>query len=182
MAASEPSLGWRTRHCRSRDASRHCLRVLDNRAAQSRGAGGFFRTLPRRLSTARAYRASQDHRSLSLSMSPYRLSACGPALRSRQAKLARSVGESPTQVMLSRQPGSECCVSRRRRRPRSVHSGCVGCVIEPRNGSSQERRPCSRSHVRICAGGGEKSPSLPRPSWAVHQVAAILGTPDVLPT
>ena len=54
--------------------------------------------------------------------------------RRRQAKLARSVGESPTQVMPSRQPGSECCVSRRRRRPRSVHSGCVGCVIEPRNG------------------------------------------------
>jgi hypothetical protein len=57
-----------------------------------------------------------------------------PSLRRRQAKLARSVGESPTQVMPSRQPGSECCVSRRRRRPRSVHSGCVGCVIEPRNG------------------------------------------------
>ena len=62
------------------------------------------------------------------------ISATGPSLRRRQAKLARSVGESPTQVMLSRQPGSECCVSRRRRRPRSVHSGCVGCVIEPRNG------------------------------------------------
>jgi hypothetical protein len=25
-------------------------------------------------------------------------------------------------------------MSRRQRRPRSVHSGCVGCVIEPRNG------------------------------------------------
>ncbi len=62
------------------------------------------------------------------------MSGCGPTLRRRQAKLARSVGESPTQVMPSRQPGSECCVSRRRRRPRSVHSGCVGCVIEPRNG------------------------------------------------
>jgi hypothetical protein len=62
------------------------------------------------------------------------ISESGPTLRRRQAKLARSVGESPTQVMLSRQPGSECCVSRRRRRPRSVHSGCVGCVIEPRNG------------------------------------------------
>src|SRR5215813_13646699 len=62
------------------------------------------------------------------------MSAIGPPLRRRQAKLARSVGESPTQVMPSRQPGSECCVSRRRRRPRSVHSGCVGCVIEPRNG------------------------------------------------
>src|SRR5215831_14955375 len=61
------------------------------------------------------------------------MTACGPTLRRRQAKLARSVGESPTQVMHSRQPGSECCVSRRRRRPRSVHSGCVGCVIEPRN-------------------------------------------------
>src|SRR5262245_42000844 len=62
------------------------------------------------------------------------MSESGPTLRRRQAKLARSVGESPTQVMLSRQPGSECCVSRRRRRPRSVHSGCVGCLIEPRNG------------------------------------------------
>ena len=62
-----------------------------------------------------------------------RMSVRGPTLRRRQAKLARSVGESPTQVMLSRQPGSECCVSRRRRRPRSVHSCCMGCVIEPRN-------------------------------------------------
>jgi hypothetical protein len=51
----------------------------------------------------------------------------------RQAKLARSVGESPTQVKPSRRPGSACCVSRRQRRPRSVHSGCVGCVIESRN-------------------------------------------------
>jgi len=40
------------------------------------------------------------------------MTACGPTLRRRQAKLARSVGESPTQVMPSRQPGSECCVSR----------------------------------------------------------------------
>jgi hypothetical protein len=71
----------------------------------------------------------------------------GPPLRRRQAKLARSVGESPTQVRPSRRPGSECCVSRRRRRPRSVHSGCVGCVIEPRNGSSQERRPCRGSNA-----------------------------------
>jgi hypothetical protein len=48
-------------------------------------------------------------------------------------KLARSVGASPTQARPSRPPGSECCVSRRRRRPRSVHSCCMGCVIEPRN-------------------------------------------------
>src|SRR5258708_31601105 len=52
------------------------------------------------------------------------MTAPGPPVRRRQAKLARSVGESPTQVMPSRQPGSECC----------VRSGCVGCVIEPRNG------------------------------------------------
>ena len=87
-------------------------------------------------------------------------SPCGPTLRRRQAKLARSVGESPTQVMPSRQPGSECCVSRRRRRPRSVHSGCVGCVIEPRNGyvagaetvQSVERnmdRAAKRGHARL---------------------------------
>src|SRR5215470_797946 len=31
-------------------------------------------------------------------------------------------------------PRSYPTVSRRRRRPRSGHSGCVGCVIEPRNG------------------------------------------------
>src|SRR6266481_4402361 len=62
--------------------------------------------------------------------------------------------------MPSRQPGSECCVSRRRRRPRSVHSGCVGCVIEPRNGyvagaetvQSVERnmdRAAKRGHARL---------------------------------
>jgi hypothetical protein len=60
--------------------------------------------------------------------------SCQPTWRKAPSKLARSVGGSPTQVRPSRRPGSECCVSRRRRRPRSVHSGCVGCVIEPRNG------------------------------------------------
>ena len=44
-----------------------------------------------------------------------------------------SAGASPAQVGPSKPPGSECCVRRRRRRTRSVHSGCVGCVIEPRN-------------------------------------------------
>jgi hypothetical protein len=44
-------------------------------------------------------------------------------------KLARSVGASPAQVRRSEPPGSECCASRRRRRPRSVHSDCVGCVL-----------------------------------------------------
>ena len=44
-----------------------------------------------------------------------------------------SAGGSPAQVGPSKPPGSECCVRRRRRRTRSVHSGCVGCVIEPRN-------------------------------------------------
>jgi hypothetical protein len=51
----------------------------------------------------------------------------------RQAKPARSVGASPTQVVPSKPPGGECCVSRRQRRPRSVHSCCMGCAIEPRN-------------------------------------------------
>ena len=51
----------------------------------------------------------------------------------RQAKLARSAGASPAQVRPSKPPGSECCVRRRRRRTRSVHSGCVGCGSEPRN-------------------------------------------------
>jgi hypothetical protein len=48
-------------------------------------------------------------------------------------RLARSAGESPAQVRLSGPPGGECCVSRRQRRPRSVHNCCTGCVIEPRN-------------------------------------------------
>jgi hypothetical protein len=42
-------------------------------------------------------------------------------------------GASPAQVGPSKPPGSECCVRRRQRRTRSIHSGCVGCVIEPRN-------------------------------------------------
>jgi hypothetical protein len=41
--------------------------------------------------------------------------------------------KSPAQVRPSKPPGSECCVRRRRRRTRSVHSGCVGCGSEPRN-------------------------------------------------
>src|SRR6266581_5863878 len=49
------------------------------------------------------------------------------------SKLARSAGASPVQVRPSKPPGSECCVRRRRRRTRSVHSGCVGCGSEPRN-------------------------------------------------
>jgi hypothetical protein len=57
----------------------------------------------------------------------------GPESARRQAKLARSAGASPAQVRPSKSPGSECCVRRRQRRTRSVHSGCVGCVIEPRN-------------------------------------------------
>src|SRR6201988_603673 len=48
-------------------------------------------------------------------------------------KLARSAGASPAQVRPSKPPGSECCVRRRRRRTRSVHSRCVGCGSEPRN-------------------------------------------------
>jgi hypothetical protein len=48
-------------------------------------------------------------------------------------KLARSAGASPAQVRPSKPPGSECCVRRQQCRTRSVHSGCVGCVIEPRN-------------------------------------------------
>src|SRR6266436_6993066 len=91
--------------------------------------------------------------------------AFDPTLRRRQAKLARSVGESPTQVMLSRRPGSECCVSRRQRRPRSVHSGCVGCVIEPRNGHiagaeavSMVERNMGRAAMRgfVCPAGVEE--------------------------
>src|SRR5262249_44967893 len=33
----------------------------------------------------------------------------------------------------SKPPGSECCVRRRQRRTRSVHSWCVGCGSEPRS-------------------------------------------------
>src|ERR1700730_6661870 len=56
-----------------------------------------------------------------------------PTATKAPAKLARSAGVSPAQVRPSKPPGSECCVRRRRRRTRSVHSGCVGCGSEPRN-------------------------------------------------
>src|ERR1700736_6111378 len=56
------------------------------------------------------------------------------------AKLARSAGASPAQVRPSKPPGSECCVRRQQCRTRSVHSGCVGCVIEPRNTLAWGRR------------------------------------------
>src|SRR5580692_4292212 len=68
------------------------------------------------------------------------------------AKLARSAGASPAQVRPSKPPGSECCVRRQQCRTRSVHSGCVGCVIEPRN--------------TLFAGGGG-CPLLPNATWAV---------------
>ena len=51
----------------------------------------------------------------------------------RQAKLAQFSRCKSGAGRPSKPPGSECCVRRRRRRTRSVHSGCVGCVIEPRN-------------------------------------------------
>jgi hypothetical protein len=70
----------------------------------------------------------------------------------RQAKLARSAGASPAQVRPSKPPGSECCVRRQQCRTRSVHSGCVGCVIEPRN--------------TLFAGGGG-CPLLPNATWVV---------------
>src|SRR6266566_5934961 len=56
-----------------------------------------------------------------------------PTATKAPAKLARSAGVSPAQVRPSKPPGSECCVRRRQRRTRSVHSGCVGCGSEPRN-------------------------------------------------
>jgi hypothetical protein len=54
-------------------------------------------------------------------------------------------GASPAQVSPSEPPGSECCVRRRQRRTRSVHSGCVECAIEPRK-------------VRHCRAEGFHSP------------------------
>src|ERR1700680_1818324 len=79
-------------------------------------------------------------------------SSVGWAKGRRQAKLARSAGASPVQVRPSKPPGSECCVRRQQCRTRSVHSGCVGCVIEPRN--------------TLFAGGGG-CPLLPNATWAV---------------
>jgi hypothetical protein len=64
-------------------------------------------------------------------------------------------------------PGSECCVRRRRRRTRSVHSGCVGCVIEPRNDEFAgaetvlmvERNMCNAVMRGIVTPPGSKSTS-----------------------
>src|SRR6266403_3185775 len=83
------------------------------------------------------------------------------------AKLARSAGASPAQVRPSKPPGSECCVRRRRRRTRSVHSGCVGCVIEPRNDEFAraetvfmvERNMCDAVMRGIAVPPGSKSTS-----------------------
>jgi hypothetical protein len=83
------------------------------------------------------------------------------------AKLARSAGVSPAQVRPSKPPGSECCVRRRRRRTRSVHSGCVGCVIEPRNDEFAgaetvlmvERNMCNAVMRGIAVPPGSKSTS-----------------------
>src|SRR6202023_2887982 len=80
----------------------------------------------------------------------------------RQQKLARSAGVSPAQVRPSKPPGSECCVRRRRRRTRSVHSGCVGCVIEPRNDEFAgaetvvmvERNMCNAVNASHCRPAG----------------------------
>src|SRR6202023_2378088 len=85
----------------------------------------------------------------------------------RQQKLARSAGVSPAQVRPSKPPGSECCVRRRRRRTRSVHSGCVGCVIEPRNDEFAgaetvlmvERNMCNAVMRGIAVPPGSKSTS-----------------------
>jgi len=59
----------------------------------------------------------------------------------------RLVKVQPRQGVASR-PGGECCVSLRR--PRSVHSCCAGCVIEPRN-------------THLAGGGG--IPLLPNATW-----------------
>src|ERR1700726_344021 len=75
------------------------------------------------------------------------------------AKLARSAGVSPAQVRPSKPPGSECCVRRRRRRTRSVHSGCVGCVIEHEMMNSRERRLCLWSNATCAMPSCEALPS-----------------------
>jgi hypothetical protein len=76
-------------------------------------------------------------------------------------RLARSAGGSPARVRPSKPPGGECCVSLRQRRPRSVHSCSVGCVIEPRN-------------TLIAGGGG--CPLLPNATWAVTVSMVMRGT------
>jgi hypothetical protein len=83
-------------------------------------------------------------------------------MREGASKLARSAGASPAQVRPSKPPGSECCVRRRRRRTRSVHSGCVGCGSEPRNDELAgaetvfmvERNMCNAVIARHCGPAG----------------------------
>ena len=50
-------------------------------------------------------------------------------------------GESPDRASPSKAPGSKCCVSRRQRRPRSVHSDCMGCLLSHEMSMPQGRRP-----------------------------------------
>ena len=113
-----------------------------------------------------------------------RLSDDGPGQhnRRRQYGWRGPAGERPAREGRSGPLGSECCVSRRQRRPRSVHSNCMGCLLSHEIVSSQGRRlwlwsnatrvvplcealpPCrgrGTHHVqRDCAGNWE----IPRPT------------------
>src|ERR1700720_2353943 len=97
------------------------------------------------------------------------------------AKLARSAGASPAQVSSSKPPGSECWVRRRRRRTRSVHSGCVGCGSEPRNDelagaetvSMVERNMCNAVMRGIVAPPGPRATSRAKGSrWNLGYLAS----------
>src|SRR5262249_45953383 len=102
--------------------------------------------------------------------------------RRRQYGWRGPAGERPAREGRSGPLGSECCVSRRQRRPRSVHSNCMGCLLSHEIVSWQGRRlwlwskatrggavcegltPCrgrGTHHVqRDCAGNWE----IPRPT------------------
>ena len=87
--------------------------------------------------------------------------------RRRQPKLAQSNRWKTGPGSPSKAPGSKCCVSRRQRRPRSIHSDCVGCLIEPRNiyaagaeaVSKVERNMCNADSARRCHLPGSKNTS-----------------------
>jgi len=111
------------------EQSREALRVIQGAASSRRATPShFFQGAVRKGKGIRADPGARTKAEVHIAL------PVGLFDRRRQAKLARSAGASPARVRPSKPPGSECCVRRRRRRTRSVHSGCVGCAIEPRNG------------------------------------------------
>ena len=116
---------------------------------------GTTRGSPRRSRTAKAVHISRRATKLCCACEwggSGRLSddGSGQHNRRRQYGWRGPAGERPAREGRSGPLGSECCVSRRQRGPRSVHSNCMGCLLSHEIVSSQGRRLWLWSNA-ICA-------------------------------